>query len=158
MMQPPLEHVAFLNPMCKPSMNGAKCENYVGAFKESFYVPLHPQTNEDGRRKQICLHVNVCPINDLQLRKVDLCEVKNSKDLRHYRRKSYGVFGVNCNLRHNLHSTMGTLNMNLRSRVGEPVHWPHQNCEIDHVANVSGCICSCGEEWNSDTTSSRVLG
>ena len=45
---------------------------------------------------------------------------------------------------------MGTLNMNLRSRVGEPVHWPHQNYEIDHIANVSGHVCGCGEEWNSD--------
>ena len=50
MMQPPSEHVVFLNPMCKLLMNSAKCancENYAGAFKESFYVPLHPQTNED---------------------------------------------------------------------------------------------------------------
>ena len=75
--------------------------------------PYAPRTNEDERRKQICLRVNVCPINDLQLRQVDLCKVKNSKDLRRYRRKSYGVCGANCNLRHNLHSTMGTLNMNL---------------------------------------------
>ena len=115
-MMQPSEHVAFLSPVCKPLMNGAKganCENYPGAFKELFYIPLCPQTNEDERRKQICLRVNVCPINDLRLRKVDLCKVKNSKDLRHYRRKSYGVCGVNCNLRHNLHSTMGTLNMNL---------------------------------------------
>ena len=50
MMQPPSEHVAFLNPVCKPLMNGAKCancENYDGAFKELFYVPLRPRTNED---------------------------------------------------------------------------------------------------------------
>ena len=116
MLQPPLEHVAFLNLVCKPLMNGAKCancENYVGAFKGLFYVPLHPWTNEDEHRKQICLHVNICPINDLQLRKADLCKAENSKDLRHYRRKSYDVCGVNCNLHHNLHSTMGTLNMNL---------------------------------------------
>ena len=148
-MMQPSEHVAFLNLVCKPLMNGAKCtncENYPGAFKESFYLPLHPQTNEDECRKQICLRVSVCPINDLRLRKVDLCKVKNSKDLRHYRRKSYGVCGVNCNLHHNLHSTMSTLNMNLRSRVDEPVHWPHQNYETDHVANVSGQVCSCGEE------------
>ena len=49
-MMQPLEHVAFLNPVCKPLMNGAKCancENYVGAFKELFYIPLCPQTNED---------------------------------------------------------------------------------------------------------------
>ena len=68
MMQPPSEHVAFLNPVCKPLMNGAKCancENYDGAFKESFYMPLCPRTNEDERRKQICLRVNVCPINNL---------------------------------------------------------------------------------------------
>ena len=67
-MMQPLEHVAFLNPVCKLLMNGAKCancENYDGAFKESFYVPLCPRTNEDERRKQICLHVNICPINDL---------------------------------------------------------------------------------------------
>ena len=116
MMQPPSEHVAFLNPMCKPLMNGAKCancENYDGAFKESFYVPLCPRTNEDECLKQISLRVNVCPINDLRLRKVDLCKVKNSKDLHRYRRKLYGVCSINCNLCHNLHSTMGTLNMNL---------------------------------------------
>ena len=116
MMQPPSEHVAFLNSVSKPLMNGAKCancENYDGAFKESFYVPLCQRTNEDERRKQICLRVNICPINDLRLRKMDLCKVKNSKDLCHYGRKSYVVCGVNCNLRHNFHSTMGTLNMNL---------------------------------------------
>ena len=44
---------------------------------------------------------------------MDLCKIKNSKELRCYRRKSYSVWGVNCNLHHNLHSTMGTLNMNL---------------------------------------------
>ena len=116
MMQPLLEHVAFLNPVCKPLMNGAKCancENYDGAFKGSFYIPLCSRTNEDEHQKQICLRVNVCPINDLRLRKVDLCKVKNSKDLCCYRKKLYGVCGVNCNLRHNLHSTLGTLNMNL---------------------------------------------
>ena len=159
-MMQPSEHVAFLNPVCKPLMNGAKCancENYPGAFKESFYVPLCPRTNEDERRKQICLRVNVCPINDLRLRKVDLCKVKNSKDLRHYRRKSYGVCGANCNLRHNLHSTMGTLTMNLRSRVGEPVHWPHQNYEIDHIENVSGRVCGCDEEWNSDMKLHNII-
>ena len=78
-MMQPSEHVAFLNPVCKPLMNGAKCancENYPGAFKESFYVPLRPRTNEDERRKQICFRVNVCPINDLQLRQVDLYKVK----------------------------------------------------------------------------------
>ena len=67
-MMQPSEYVAFLNPMCKSLMNDAKCancENYVGVFKESFYVPLCPQTNEDEHQKQICLHVNVCPINDL---------------------------------------------------------------------------------------------
>ena len=51
-MMQPSEHVAFLNPVCKPLMNGTKCancENYPGAFKESFYVPLHPRTNEDER-------------------------------------------------------------------------------------------------------------
>ena len=67
-MMQPSEHVALLNPMCKPLMNGAKCancENYVGAFKESFYVPQRLQTNEDERRKQIRLGVNVCPINYL---------------------------------------------------------------------------------------------
>ena len=44
-MMQPSEHVAFLNPVCKLLMNGAKCakcENYIGAFKESFYIPLHP--------------------------------------------------------------------------------------------------------------------
>ena len=108
-MMQPSEHVAFLSPVCKLLMNGAKCancENNTGAFKELFYIHLWPRTNEDECRKQICLHVNVCPINDLRLRKVDLCKVKNLKDLCHYRRKSYGVCGVNCNLRHNLHSTM----------------------------------------------------
>ena len=81
-MMQPSEHIAFLNPVCKPLMNGAKCancENYPGAFKESFYVPLHPRTNEDECRKQICLRVNVCPINDLQLRQVDFVQGKEFK-------------------------------------------------------------------------------
>ena len=54
-MMQPSEHVAFLNPMCKLLMNGAKCENcenYAGAFKESFYIPLRPRTNEDERRSK----------------------------------------------------------------------------------------------------------
>ena len=95
---------------------------------------------------------NLPSCNDLQLRKVHLCKVKNSKDLCCSRRKSYGVCGVNCNLRHNLHS-----NMNLRSRVGEPIHWPHQNYEIDHVANVGGRVCGCGEEWNKNKTNDLIL-
>ena len=86
-----------------------------------------------------------------------MCKVRNSKDLHRYRKKSYGVCSVNCNLHHNLHSTMGTLNMNLQSRVGEPIHWPHQNYEIDHVANVSGHVCSCGEEWNSDMKLHNII-
>ena len=44
-MMQPSEHVAFLNPVCKPLMNVAKytnCENYVGAFKNHFMYPYAP--------------------------------------------------------------------------------------------------------------------
>ena len=53
----PSNHVALLNPVCKPLMNGAKCANcdmQIGSSKELFYVPLQPRTNQDDRRKQVC--------------------------------------------------------------------------------------------------------
>ena len=50
----PSNHVALLNPVCKPLMNGANCDMQIGSSKELFYVPLRPRTNQDDRRKQVC--------------------------------------------------------------------------------------------------------
>ena len=47
-----------------------------------------------------------------------------------------------------LHFTL--LALNLRSRMNDTVHWPRQNYNKDHVANVCGKLCGCGMEWRKD--------
>ena len=80
---------------------------------------------------------------------VNVCAMNKKCKRRHWR-KTFGICGTNCNLRHNLHSTMGMLALNLRSRMNDTVHWPRQNYNKDHVANVHGTLCSCGMEWTKD--------
>ena len=45
---------------------------------------------------------------------------------------------------------MEMLSLNLRTSVDDTLHWPHQNYDKDHVANVRGKICGCGMEWRKD--------
>ena len=80
---------------------------------------------------------------------VNVCTMNKKCKRRHWR-KTFGICGTNCNLRHNLHSTIGMLALNLRSRMNDTVHWPRQNYNKDHVANVCGKLCGCGREWRKD--------
>ena len=40
--------------------------------------------------------------------------------------------------------------MHFRTTVDDTVHWPRQNYEKDHVSNVRGLQCGCGEKWSRD--------
>ena len=40
--------------------------------------------------------------------------------------------------------------LNLRTQVDDTVHWPRQNYEKDHEANVCRPRCGCGQEWRKD--------
>ena len=83
-------------------------------------------------------------------RKVNLTQFHDLIGLQRLRHKRFGYCGVNCNLRHNLHSTMSMLALNLRSSLHDTTHWPHHNYEKDHEANVRGVRCGCGGEWSSN--------
>ena len=64
----PYDSVSLLNPVCRPSGNGAKCAHCEMQDPENlgaYYVPLRPRTNTDNHRKQLCLRLNVCPINKM---------------------------------------------------------------------------------------------
>ena len=102
---------------------------------------MRPKSNEDHLRKQVALRINVCPVNHLRTHRIRLSEFKDSVDLEKHRRKQYGYCGSNCNLRHNL---------NLRTQVDDTVHWPRQNYEKDHEANVCRPRCGCGQERRKD--------
>ena len=41
---------------------------------------------------------------------------------------------------------MGMLSLNLRTSVDDTLHWPRQNYDKDHIANVRGKVCGCGME------------
>ena len=116
------------------------------------YVPLRPKTNEDHCCKQVALHINVCPVNQLSMRRICLSEVYDCTSLQNHRRRLYGHCGVNCNQCHNLSSTLALLPINLRIYVDDTVHWARQNYEKDHEANVRGLCCGCGRPWTHDMT------
>ena len=144
----PSSSVALLNPVCRPLFNGAKCTNCEmqdNTNKGSYY---QPRTNEDECKKQICLRLNMCPINNMGTRKVNLTQFHDLIGLQWLRHKRFGYCGVNCNLHHNLHSTISMLALNLRSSLHDTTHWPLQNYEKDHEANVRGVKCGCGREWS----------
>ena len=92
----------------------------------------------------------MCPINNMGTRKVNLTQFHDLIGLQRLRCKRFGYCGVNCNLCHNLHSTMSMLALNLRSSLHNTTHWPRQNYEKDHEANVRGVRCGCGREWSSN--------
>ena len=99
-------------------------------------MPLRPKSNDDDLRKQVALRVNVCLVNHLGTRRICLTECGDSAGMQHTRRQLYGYCGVNCNLRHNLFSTLAMLALNLRTCVDDTIHWPRHNCEKDYEANV----------------------
>ena len=37
------------------------------------------------------------------------------------------------------------------------IHWPRQNYECDHVSNVRGKNCSCGQLWQMDVEGNKKL-
>ena len=142
--------IALLNTICRIGNNGAKCANcemQEDSMRNSYYVPLRPKSNEDHLCKQVALRINVCPVNHLGTHRIHLTEFKDSVDLEKHRRKQYGYCGSNCNLRHNLSSTLAMMCLNLRTQVDDTVHWPRQNYEKDHEANVCGPRCGCHQEW-----------
>ena len=132
----PTTSVALLNTVYKAYLNGSKCANCEmqdNVNRGANYVPLRPQSNDDHTRKQVALHFNVCPINHLGCRRVRLTECQDIVGLR-LRRRRYGYCRVNCNLCHNLSSTLAMLPMNLRTCIDDTIHWPRQNYEKDHEA------------------------
>ena len=62
-------------------------------------------------------------------------------------RKSLGFCGINCNQRHNLSSGLSYLPIYFRTKLNDTAHWPRQNYEKDHIANLQGKECGCGEAW-----------
>ena len=149
----PYDSVSLLNPVCRPSGNGAKCAHCEMQDPENlgaYYVPLRPRTNTDNHWKQLGLRLNVCPINNMATRFIDLTKFQDLIELQKSRRKKFGRCGVNCNLRHNLHSTLGMISLNLKTSVDDTVHWPRQNYDKDHESNVRGVRCGCGKRWSKD--------
>ena len=89
-------------------------------------------------------------MNNLGLRKVDMSRIRNARNLRCHWRKTFGICGTNCNLCHNLHSTMGMLVLNLRSHMNDIVHWPCQiTTKIMLQMSVGNCVVAV---WNAGKT------
>ena len=66
---------SMLNTLCRPSSNGSCCANCeMQSIKDHGinYVKIRPKTNEDHQRSQIAHHVNITPINDIGICKIDL--------------------------------------------------------------------------------------
>ena len=42
-----------------------------------------------------------------------------------------------------------------RTMVDNTIHWPTQNYELDHVANVRGKKCGCGRKWWVDSKGNK---
>ena len=76
---------------------------------------------------------------------IDLMKFQDLIELQKSRRKKFRHCGVNCNLHHTLHSTLGMISLNLKTSVDDMVHWPRQNYNKDHESNVHGVRCSCGK-------------
>ena len=142
--------VALLNTACKTHSNGlrcANCEMLDEVNRNDYYMPLRPKSNDDYICKQVALRINASPINHLGTQKVCLTECQDLIALQHLCRRRYGYCGTNCNLCHNLSSTLAMLPLNLCTCVDDRIHWPRHNYEKDHEANVPGPRCGCGQEW-----------
>ena len=145
--------VLLLNTICRTHLNGSKCANCEmqnDVNRGCNYVPLHPKMNEDHKRKQVALHLNVCPINHLGAPSIRLTDCHDIASLERCRRMQYSYCSPNCNLCHNLSSTLAMFPMNLQTCVNNTIHWPRHNYEKDHEANVQGLRCGCGKAWKWD--------
>ena len=49
-------------------------------------------------------------------------------------------------------SNLSLLPIYFHTTVDGTIHWPRQNYEKDHVTNVRGAKCGCGDDWKSDHT------
>ena len=101
-------------------------------------MPLQPKLNDDDLRKQVALRVIACLVNHLGTRRICLTEHGDFAGMQCTHRQLYGYCGVNCNLCHSLSSTLAMLALNLRTHVDDTIHWPRQNYEKDHKANIRG--------------------
>ena len=69
------EDLLMMNMICKSFSNGTRCANCeIQLIKDHGvdYVKIRPKTNENYCRGQILKHVNITPINDIDMRKIDL--------------------------------------------------------------------------------------
>ena len=149
----PYDSMSLLNPVCRLSVNGAKCAHCEMQDPKNlgeYYVPLRPQTNTNNHRKQLCLRLNVCPINNMATCFIDLMKFQDLIKLQKSCRKKFSHCGVNCNLRHNLHSMLGMISLNLKTSVDDTVHWPCQNYDKNHESNMHGVRCGCRKKWSKD--------
>ena len=140
-----------MNMICKSSLNGTKCANCEMQLIKDHgvdYVKIRPKTNEDYRHGQILRCVNITPINDIGMRKIDLYNDEYKVLLDEKRQKRYGLCGVNCYQNHNLMSSLSMMPIHFHTMVDDTVYWPSQNYEKDHVANVRGFLCGCGRKWD----------
>ena len=91
------------------------------------------------------------------MRRLDLSSIDCEVDLEEYRRTNYGMCGVNCFQNHNLSSSLSMMPMHFQTTVDDTVHWPRQNYEKDHISNVRGLRCGCGEKWSHDEKGNKRL-
>ena len=89
---------------------------------------------------------------------IDLTKFQDLIELQKSHHKKFGHCGVNCNLCHNLHSTLGMISLNLKTLVDDTVHWPHQNYDKDHESNMHGVRCGCRKEWSKDMKLHSISG
>ena len=123
---------SLLSTICKPFANGTRCTNCEMQLRQDHgvnYVKIRPRTNEDSWRSQIARRVNVTPINNISMRKIDLSVVGSKLELNEYRRKKYGLCEVNCYQNHNLKSSLSMMPLYFRTLVVDTTHWPRQNYE-----------------------------
>ena len=69
------EDLSMMNMICKSSSNGTRCANCEMQLNKDHgvdYVKIRPKSNEDYHCGQILRHVNVTPINNIGMRKMDL--------------------------------------------------------------------------------------
>ena len=140
----PSNCASLLNTSCRIELNGSKCTNcdmQDTVNRGSHYVPLRPRSNDDHQCKLVALQLNMCALNHLGTRRIRLV---GHKDMISLQRQTYGYCGVNCNLWHNMNSTLALLPLNLGMSVDDTVHWARQNYRKDHEANVCGPCCGCG--------------
>ena len=137
----------LMSNLCKPSENGVRCgtcERQPMEYVGERFVEIRLRLNEDNARKQIAKRVNVCAINNLSVRKIQLDLCNGIISYKEKIRETLGFCGINCNQRHNCSSSLSYLPIHFRTKVNDTTHWPRQNYERDHMSNVNGVECGCG--------------